>query len=596
MGHIYRNATKVLAWLGKEDARSAIAQFEDLSYNRDLYIEDMKGFRLARIACIWDARGLYRFFDRDWFLRIWIVQEFALAQDVQFFASNDNLCYSNFSKAMDVLDELLRVPTDERWRDFKGSGEGWKWSHLLEVMLPCFALWQIRQTMLHRADENVSICDLGLYFFTRSSCRLEHDRVYAFLAMAGKDLAITPDYAKPVEAVWRDLVISSIANGSPRVLGYARLPSRERGRMCSYAPDPKNFDEYQPHPADKTSREQQMLPLHLVFREDRILSMHGVLVDTVANIECGLERILVQVHGLRHFYERCKRMSSIKPSPYRESFTSVFARSIVADKAYDQGAHLHNVLADKLSICLVSYLYHESSGDEIFVPHLKVAEICGSFDWTLTRVDADRNASQHRYQCPSPKHLVSRKPCQIGISQLGEFITLNEPFKTIISQDYRLAVSKFVRQRSLFRTSRGYFGFGIPDMRPGDLVIIPHGLLTPYILRPVDENTLQMYKDAGLDIKPDYQIVGECYLHGWMDGTYFGHEVDVEQTPEVPNKADKTAGSDQGKKTNMENDEDENTRNERLEEERLLRERHKVERNSETDPRRRLKSTSFLIY
>ena len=103
MGEIYRNASRVLAWLGKEDARSAIAQLENFSHNHDLYIEDMTRLRFEPIARIWDAKAMHRFFDRAWFLRIWIVQEFALARDIQFFAGNDTLCYIHFARGFIVI-------------------------------------------------------------------------------------------------------------------------------------------------------------------------------------------------------------------------------------------------------------------------------------------------------------------------------------------------------------------------------------------------------------------------------------------------------------------------------------------------------------
>jgi hypothetical protein len=58
--------------------------------------------------------------------------------------------------------------------------------------------------------------------------------------------------------------------------------------------------------------------------------------------------------------------------------------------------------------------------------------------------------------------------------------------------------------RRYFVSHRGYLGVGPPAMSPGDVIAIILGLDTPLVLRAIEQG--------------QYQIVGEAYVHGIMDG------------------------------------------------------------------------------
>jgi hypothetical protein len=58
--------------------------------------------------------------------------------------------------------------------------------------------------------------------------------------------------------------------------------------------------------------------------------------------------------------------------------------------------------------------------------------------------------------------------------------------------------------RKLFATGKGYLGLGPAAILTGDIIAVILGLDTPLVLRR-----------SGVD---GYQIVGEAYVHGIMDG------------------------------------------------------------------------------
>lgn len=59
--------------------------------------------------------------------------------------------------------------------------------------------------------------------------------------------------------------------------------------------------------------------------------------------------------------------------------------------------------------------------------------------------------------------------------------------------------------RSFFVTSKGHLGLCYPNARPGDEVWVLRAGSVPFVLR---DNTLSQ----------TYGLVGDCYLHGFMDG------------------------------------------------------------------------------
>lgn len=65
------------------------------------------------------------------------------------------------------------------------------------------------------------------------------------------------------------------------------------------------------------------------------------------------------------------------------------------------------------------------------------------------------------------------------------------------------------KERRLFATRRGYVGSGPPWMSNNDVVCIIHGADTPFLIRKSPTSD---------DGKVVYTLVGECYVHGMMNG------------------------------------------------------------------------------
>jgi len=75
------------------------------------------------------------------------------------------------------------------------------------------------------------------------------------------------------------------------------------------------------------------------------------------------------------------------------------------------------------------------------------------------------------------------------------------------------ANSKWCYNRRFFRSAQGRFGWGLDGIRQGDVVAVLYGAQHGLVLREV-------VGDADGE-KRRYRIVGDCYLHGVMEGEAF---------------------------------------------------------------------------
>ena len=93
---------------------------------------------------------------------------------------------------------------------------------------------------------------------------------------------------------------------------------------------------------------------------------------------------------------------------------------------------------------------------------------------------------------------------RLGIEWEAEYERLRSLVGThVMSPTFWMDLQQLGRGRKLFSTSSGHIGLGDGTLESGDLVCVFLGGITPFIIRPVGQK---------------YKFVGECYLHGIMQG------------------------------------------------------------------------------
>ena len=116
------------------------------------------------------------------------------------------------------------------------------------------------------------------------------------------------------------------------------------------------------------------------------------------------------------------------------------------------------------------------------------------------------NAFSERYEPPDPNHLEFQLT-------LGNFLKMtespSEPSKQTLldSLPYLDGAYAAMFGRVFFTTEAGFIGLAPKAARKGDQVHILLGCQSPMLLRPEDTST--------------FSVIGECYIHGLMDGEAF---------------------------------------------------------------------------
>ena len=93
---------------------------------------------------------------------------------------------------------------------------------------------------------------------------------------------------------------------------------------------------------------------------------------------------------------------------------------------------------------------------------------------------------------------------------------------------HKIAQQSVCQRRSLFFTTNGFLGIGPNCVQEGDVIYVLSGAQTPFVLRRI---TGPENEEAGMHAKSSaqrlqqsevqdlrYVVVGECYMHGIMDG------------------------------------------------------------------------------
>ena len=88
----------------------------------------------------------------------------------------------------------------------------------------------------------------------------------------------------------------------------------------------------------------------------------------------------------------------------------------------------------------------------------------------------------------------------------GLSIFFRQLFIMAVANDFQFRVRRSISHRCMMRTKKGYLGLAPAVTQLGDRISLLKGLKAPVVLRPKGEA---------------WELVGECYIHGIMNGEAF---------------------------------------------------------------------------
>lgn len=467
MGKIYASADRVIAWLGEDanGSEEALVLLQHASeqvqiINRHTLEMRPVGENSARWAdrgtpIPWQRdqfRAVYALLSRPYFGRVWIQQEVQLATTVVFQCGNSVVKEHDIWPSLSCLSfkpvpiQMLAPISEKNWLEV-----------VVRVMNAGRNRLQPRSVGTPLVAIRHRVRDL--------SCQDPRDKLYAFLGLLGdqdKSLEIVPDYSRPVEDVYTDIVRrKATAHRSLDLLCSCELSSRLL-EVPSWCPD-------------------WSAPLKTVVLPVYGWSACGFISASVSfsEKECTASGLIVSRVSTTHLYstnplkDRAEAffefMESIKPSLRRstdlykttQGIAEAYCRTLTEDRMSDQDYPVNSQLSMEQCRMFLEAIWWEDDDTE------------GAFK-------------------------------QVDQSQIT---------------GYMIAIASALEGACFVTTSCGYIGIAPATTRAGDVISILFGCHKPLVLRPVKGTD-----DGALDQK--YLVVGSCYIHGLMNGEFIYQEPD----------------------------------------------------------------------
>ena len=472
MRDIYQSATRVNAWVGNSSADSSLAMaFADTLFNTIQKICSLgQTITMATLTespyCAFPSpnwAALVTFLQRPWFRRAWVVQEVVVASQTTIICGDWTLAWDVLASSITLilgsgLVPLLSIfPESEIGIQSTGSSN-------LGIIAGIRYLRKLEMPV------RLQYCLLTCRQFKATDSR---DMVFAMLGMASdaSDAGLDPNYRLTAQSVFTDStrhlltrdksldILHAAGTGFPRFL--ADLPS--------WVPDWSAMPSTTilGHVAD-ASGYCAAGGSGVKIQSDsssRSVTLEGTLIDILKEV-CSQRppqtftldplEMKPSCANLLGWYEGNARLvSSLQPYPSGEHWEEAFWRTLIAN--------LSHVGKPGAPAPPVYYHYYQS-----------LLTILRSFV---------KNGG------PDPFEDVAMETIQKA-------------------QIYNSSVSRVSTHR-LFITGRGYIGLGPPGMSANDVICIIHGAVTPFLIRAeVSEK----------DTEQTYTLVGECYVHGLMNG------------------------------------------------------------------------------
>ncbi|KAI0808826.1 hypothetical protein GGR55DRAFT_696525 [Xylaria sp. FL0064] len=455
---------------------------------------------------------LSAFLDQPWFHRVWIVQEAVLAADSCITVGDWELDWDPFTRAIQVLSHTKLFVGYSITIRFTGVTSKHEITRV--NMEPLLYLHDIKKTstrtrlLLHLLNDSRS-----------REATNPADHVFAVLGMAVETVEstfssvipelLTVDYTKPTGHVFRDATWFIILNHhtlTPLVVTEF-FKNRPFPECPSWAP--------------LWSQERRTISLfHEIFNAHYGQRLALGPIDTLDTLSAK-----------GYTFEKVQHVTNMK-LPYRsQSSEGVHYPPREEDKAFvTQAWDLASKSMERLREANADAIANHGAG-RLLPSYRFLEDTLPAFLYTLV---GNANDSLGEGRADGSDEMIKSGEAWVMAhidacsSQMSNLRRLRNVLKGMFSYGADLVFqSSFLRActgRRFFTTQNGFFGIGPASIEEKDIVAVVMGVPVPIVLRAVE--------DLNSDLKK-YIVVGECYVHGIMDGELVKARQDAGQEAEM---------------------------------------------------------------
>ncbi|KAF4427476.1 Heterokaryon incompatibility 6 OR allele [Fusarium acutatum] len=516
MGSIYSSATQVLVWLGPaQDGSdelmgvwqsigqkseefglesymtpqsyyliSTLGRSKDPSDETAVRFQSLLANTVEAFTPLLKTMTLKRWFERPYFSRVWIIQEFCLCPSTVFVCGSKTIPVDFVKFAVLLLQTAIGNMPQGDYGQLQPPEMPLE--RLSEVSSePTARLFGCRSRHQKHKDDELYMLLRRLFVELETNATVHRDRIFALLGLAAdaKKLGIQPNYEESTQRILTQTARILIENsGRVDLLCYSQFPKLdELSHLPSWVPDwrsnlSRSFytitERIDKHLFAASGHDSVVEVVQLPNGNADILGLRGYAVDVIEEVAEGdgwtdmswdYERYLGYMAQIDELWQR---------SMGKTLGEQTLVRKEEARWRVPIGDIYWTWEGDQQRAKLEAAKFHEQ-----FLQELKL------FD-DMTRLAATGED-------------VSEKILQWEEEHRGAETKHN----------YRESMRKMQGKRP-FLTKPGYLGMGPAEAKAGDVVVVFCGGRIPFVLRPVEGSS-----EFGM-----FSYVGEAYCDGVMDG------------------------------------------------------------------------------
>jgi hypothetical protein len=472
MRDIYGQARAVIVWLGQEEKTDKTALETMCFLSRNPWAENTLQLLADMIPQGWSA--LFAFTKKTYWTRSWIIQELAVNHNSTLFLCGKLKLTRRMVRLGAVYcKDLLQTSEDLSYRfNHDLDPDAWRMASRMYRLV----------SVVFNPDVGLSLDHL-LNLARRADATIEKDKVYSILGLLDPAVAadVTPDYSLSEQQVYTEFIVSIVRRlGSLDHIMSGGIPTCEG--WPSWVPDwRQSFGRH--HIKHLRCRQASGdVPAKVAFPEKnggncKLLICEGFQVDAVDGIapETPANGKFIQASTTSH--------------RYGDQIRKTLQQTLLVDHPGSKGELLLEI--PWISECNTYKTSANSASDSGWF---------GFFHSSYYKRFHEFRENNQNFR--------------IGDQIFRDFFPQSARKIVDISsmlRCMRLALLS-LEQRALITTKTGYLGLAPVAVRPGDVIAVLFGSNCPAILRPYGDDL--------------YHVVGECYIHGLMDGEVLKQEVE----------------------------------------------------------------------
>ncbi|KAH0536965.1 hypothetical protein FGG08_006193 [Glutinoglossum americanum] len=512
MRRIYERASEIIIWLGNPPESKNVVGFLMYLYYQLLSHDGSDDEMRARIERAGRAGrpwwpNLDKFFGHRYWSRVWIVQELAVAKTITIVYGGYPMPWAQF---IHIFRKLLVQP----------------WPSLLlqaQIVQPTgstmngqrhiLTLASIRRRI--QSESTIPLSEIMTLCSTSKATDVR-DKVYALQGLVGT-MAVIPDYSKSPTAVYQETARYILTHeNSLNYLCLAGTGYGGREDFPSWAVDWEHrSNTAMPAPLGSTTSKlyRASSGSKQVPREQgsNQITLKGVMIDTIQDMGVQVTSFAADTHGdivnqqlpeIFRWHQEAKakaHASATVQDRYGQDLPEAFWRTLVGGVDHPTQPASPDLSQSYASWCRVHDFMHTRYSEIRRAADPPADELSQDAFAEAFENDVLRDMSSPAFARQFPQLSVDIQRCA----------------------GFTLAFGGCGARRKFATTRSGYMALVPPAAKIKDSVVIFLGASTPFVLRADGESVDEA---GGGQV---YRLVGECYVHGLMDGRVFDGEQEV---------------------------------------------------------------------